>query len=1583
MDDSLINKETIFKLIDFYFASDPLYKFQHDSYDQFVNDIIFPTMKESPNIISENVFLDKIYRHRLEFSDIALKPPVNEIDDELIFPEDARIKHLSYSGKLIANVKQMLDIIETQTGNTTTKQITDDKEVPIARIPIMVKSRYCNTVLRPDIPNTECYFDPGCYFIIGSSGNIGERVILTHERICENKALVLTKRDPSYNRGKMYQIQINSKTPDILGIVNVFTIKMNKNDSIVCLTRQFAEIPLFVLFRALGIVSDNDIIKYCVYDDADTDMSNVLRYSIEEGLYAKIGDEAKPKEIRTQEDAINFLVARLKNTKKYSETDPVLRETQKKIHVTKILENELLPHVSGGLLNKACYLGYMVNKLLQCYLNRIEEDDRDSYINKRLWLPGVLLGQLFKQFYQKMMNNITKFFKKKNNDDNNPIKIINQIKPSIIEDGLKSALLTGTWTDRRKGVAQLLQRLSYLQTIAYYRRIITPSPDASNNKITTMRQVNNVQLGFVCVTGETLITMGDGNKLMIKDINNNDYILSYNFVDNKLVQSRVSNYFSLMPQKLLKITLIDGNVLKCTPEHPILVYLDNRFAYLNASSLIIRDRVVVIGEYNIYLLYSKYMEKEKAELYSYEMYKQKYLIAENVWGIPVRTNYEIDPELVYDFTAEGDYHNFIANDMVTHNCVVETPEGAKIGLVKGMSLTANPTMMLYSQIPIIKKLLKDRMLELSSVTPYQYKQYVKVLLNGDWIGMSDKPIELYEYLIDKRKNQEIDYTVSIMLNFTSKELKLYCDGGRLVRPLLNVRNNELVLKPEMLDDIDPDDISGKKLSKFNDFLVKYPDVFDFVDVESTESAMISMTFDQLKEEKQKMLMNVKEKDLHVSGDPINRYDKIYVKYTHCELHPSMMLGSISSNVPYANHNYGNRNILFFSQSRHAIGIYATNYRYRTDKSYLLYHPSRPLVMTKAAKWLHVDQIPAGENCVVAIMCYTGFNQEDSVLVNKSGVDRGLLRATVLDKKDESIEKNPTTSQDDIFIRPDKSKTVGMKDANYEKLNEKGHVPEETVLENGDVLIGKVSPILKDESNKIYRDASNVYRSTVSSTVDKVYNVYNGDGYEMYNMRLRSERVIQIGDKLCLTPDHEVLTKRGWVPINEVTKDDYVAQLDNNHMEYVKPLETFEYDHEGEMYEVRNVGVSLKVTMHHKMWVKVNKDFNLVPASEIIGRNVTYQNNGLINNFNYPMADEDLNNIIVEDEIPNWVFKLSARQTQLFINDIVSNNEYRTRSIKLRDQLQILCQHAGYTSTYRKSDDVWIVDIRKFDCVTKTDQYTYHNVLEYKGKIYCISVPSEVFLVRRHGIIVWTGNSTRHGQKGTTGALLTSVDMPFTTSGIQPDIILNPNCIPSRMTIAQLLEALFSKVGALECNYIDGTPFQDNADIDDANEILRKYGFEDHGLETMYSGITGEKMQARIFLCPTYCLRLKHLAMDKMHARASGPKQILTRQPPDGRARDGGLRWGEMERDVGIAHGAAFLLREKLLVASDKYEVYLCNICGMFANKMPKKDVYHCPNCKNSTRISKVVLPYAFKLLIQELMSVQVLPRLKVREDEFA
>ena len=232
----------------------------------------------------------------------------------------------------------------------------------------------------------------------------------------------------------------------------------------------------------------------------------------------------------------------------------------------------------------------------------------------------------------------------------------------------------------------------------------------------------------------------------------------------------------------------------------------------------------------------------------------------------------------------------------------------------------------------------------------------------------------------------------------------------------------------------------------------------------------------------------------------------------------------------------------------------------------------------------------------------------------------------------------------------------------------------------------------------------------------------------------------------------------------------------------------------------------------------------------------------------------------------------------------------------------------------------------------------------------------------------------HGQKGTIGLILDSADMPFTESGMQPDIIINPNAIPSRMTIGQLIECIVGKASALQGIPIDGTPFN-NYDINEACKILEKHGYKGTGEETMYCGLTGKKMNSKIFIGPTYYMRLKHMVQEKIHARAKGPQQLLTRQAPDGRAKDGGLRFGEMERDSIISHGMAYFLKEKLLDSSDKYEVWVCNDCGKFAQKMIDKEIYICKECKN-TETSKVTIPYAFKLLIQELMSINILPAIK-------
>ena len=219
-------------------------------------------------------------------------------------------------------------------------------------------------------------------------------------------------------------------------------------------------------------------------------------------------------------------------------------------------------------------------------------------------------------------------------------------------------------------------------------------------------------------------------------------------------------------------------------------------------------------------------------------------------------------------------------------------------------------------------------------------------------------------------------------------------------------------------------------------------------------------------------------------------------------------------------------------------------------------------------------------------------------------------------------------------------------------------------------------------------------------------------------------------------------------------------------------------------------------------------------------------------------------------------------------------------------------------------------------------------------------------------------------------------MPFTEDGIHPDLIMNPHAIPSRMTISQLIECMASKVGGLEGKFVDGTPFN-NYNVRELPKLLEKLGYEKYGTETMYCGITGKKMDAKIFIGPTYYIRLKHMVQDKVHSRSSGPIQALTRQPLEGRARDGGLKIGEMEKDAMVAHGCGQFLKERMMETSDITIMHVCDECGMFAQKAIDKDYYICsmPKCRNS-RISEVVMPYACKLLFQELMAVNILPKIE-------
>jgi len=236
-------------------------------------------------------------------------------------------------------------------------------------------------------------------------------------------------------------------------------------------------------------------------------------------------------------------------------------------------------------------------------------------------------------------------------------------------------------------------------------------------------------------------------------------------------------------------------------------------------------------------------------------------------------------------------------------------------------------------------------------------------------------------------------------------------------------------------------------------------------------------------------------------------------------------------------------------------------------------------------------------------------------------------------------------------------------------------------------------------------------------------------------------------------------------------------------------------------------------------------------------------------------------------------------------------------------------------------------------------------------------------------------TSRHGQKGVVGLIVDQSDMPFTASGITPDLIFSPHGIPSRMTISHLIELIAGKVGALSSRYIDGTLFDVEPEEKLRKELL-SLGFRENGVETMYNGITGEQLEAKIYIGNIYYMKLKHMVANKIHSRARGPIQLLTRQPTEGRAKEGGLRLGEMEKDTFVAHGASLLLKERF--DADKTVVPVCEECGMIAIYDRFKNKLYCPICGDNVEINFIEISYAFKLLLDELKSLTIHPRLVLK-----
>ena len=428
-------------------------------------------------------------------------------------------------------------------------------------------------------------------------------------------------------------------------------------------------------------------------------------------------------------------------------------------------------------------------------------------------------------------------------------------------------------------------------------------------------------------------------------------------------------------------------------------------------------------------------EPRYTSVHQYETIVRENICNNGCISVPILSIQEIEPELVYDFTTYSENHSFVTEGFVVSNCC-ESPEGASIGVVKNISYLAHITIPTNSSS--LYEYVQPFIEPIETALSVDMNRKVKVFVNGAWLGITQRPMELYNDMKDKKYRGIINIYTSVIFDFKLLEIRICNDGGRLTRPVLKVRDNKALITSDIIDKLETKELA------WNDLLTSCrieESVIEYIDPDEQNLAMIAM----------------KSKDSYLK-DP-----SMKINYTHCEIHPSTIFGVLASCIPFPEHNQSPRNCYQCAMSKQAIGVYAMNYDQRMDKtSYILTYPSRSLVDTRLMNFIQLSKIPSGTQIHVAIMTHTGYNQEDSVLINKGSIDRGLFSATIYHtEKDE--DKN-IVRDEIIRCKPDKTKTKGIKFGNYDKLDSQGFIPENTRVDNRDVIIAKIIPIKENRND---------------------------------------------------------------------------------------------------------------------------------------------------------------------------------------------------------------------------------------------------------------------------------------------------------------------------------------------------------------------------------------------------------------------------------------------------------------------------------------------------------------------------------------
>jgi len=1372
-------------LVNEYYNTKSLISHQIETFDDYIKNGIERVINEC-----EIHLKTKDFKCFYSFNEVFIPKPIIIKEDRTIrvmYPSEARQSDLTYDVPIFVNITEK---VETETSNETVIH----KRIIIGRTPIMIGSERCNLkdkTKKEKIELGECEKDNGGYFIIKGK----ERVLIGQLRGVYNQPIVLSQKASDKYK---YICEVRSMSEET-GHSVLIQVKIGQDDRNILFSLPYIKevIHVGIVLKALGCVSEEDIRNIIGNPEKNEKMEKYMKYIIRDSYH-----------IKTQEEALKYI-------SQY--TIHIIKEEKKIDYTSQVVENELLPHMGifATIKEKTAFLGHMVNKLLRTAIGQRKEDDRDNYANKRVEMAGVLCSELFRTLFKRFIKTIElQLEKKKQKPD-----ILNIIsRCNSITTGLRSAFAVGNWgvsknTYIRTGVSQVLSRLTYAATLSHLRRIVIPiGKEGKNSKI---RQIHSSQIMYICPTEcfdpETKILMYDGTYKKAKYIKENDLL-----IDDKGNATRVETTISGISQ-MYEVThdcnnffdsyIVTSNhilTLKALNHKKIVnnevIWFDKtNFQYqkrLFASKREAVDFISTLDDDIVDITIEKYLklsETIKSKLVAFKSgvyWKKNNDCNEDSYeyGQNIDKNYYIPNEyIITDTKSRLDLLKGICNKIGNHyeriisftgphefllqlqllirslmfSCYIakqgnkmkllffingagstseikvvkknigpfvgwqlngngrflhhdftvlhNTPEGQSIGIVMNLAFMATVT----KRIPtVIVKEIIEKSENLVFIHDYKgLDNCPKIFLNGILMGVTLNPIAFIEEMKLYRRNGLLDKEISFTYDKIDNEIKIFCDEGRFIRPLLTVdkKTNELNITTN--DKLDWNElIESQKIH--------------YIDNSEIENCVIAMT----------------EKELET---------KIC---DFCEINPAMMLGVMASAIPFPDHNQSPRNIYQASMGKQAIGIHALSHQIRTDTiTYVLNYPQRPLVTTIPAQIMGFNEMPSGINAIVAVITYSGFNQEDSIIMNKASIERGLFCATSYRTLVEEERKQGTYNFETICLPPYAKR---KRNANYSLLDENGLVKtringNSVYVEKGDVIVGKLLTKSNKNGDEELIDCSYVIKTGEEGYVDRVLQTITPNGYKLIKVTIRNEKIPESGDK----------------------------------------------------------------------------------------------------------------------------------------------------------------------------------------------------------------------------------NASRSAQKGTIGLVMPQENMPFTASGITPDILINSLCIPSRMTISQLLETVLGKACCLDGTFGDATPFSSNSTniAENICDRLQKNGFERHGWETMYNGMTGEPLEAKIFIGPTYYQRLKHMVSDKVHSRSHGQVTTLTRQPLEGRSRDGGLRFGEMERDAMIGHGVSRFLKERLFDKSDAYQMFICDKCGNIATTHKE-----CRACE-SDLISKVNCPFACKLLFQELMAMSIKIQMKANK----